>query len=267
MSLKPQPLVLVGLAALVSLGTPVGAEPVPERAAGVWSIGNECSGTAPVAMVNSRAALMVETLNGKPAVAIAKAEWAAGSIVLSFENGGEELLLPPMASLRECAALPGLLPVVFAETVAVFRRFDEIDEACLGEDGPGLHCAAVGFELIDITGDGQLSRAEIGRAIRAAAFFVGYRVIADKQKTTFVPVDDLLLAWFAGSALGPVIAGNLVDSYDYDGDGLLSLAELMQDRTPEESLEGALAAMAAEMAPEALAAVMRSATGILDVLR
>lgn len=248
-------------------GAPVGAEPVPERATGVWSLGRECDGRAPVAMVNSRVALMVESRNGKLAVAIAKTEWAAGSIALSFGRGAEELILPPTKSLRKCAALPGMLPVVFAETVAVFRRFDDFDEACLGQGGPGPRCAVVGFRMIDITRDGRLSRAEIGRAIRAAAFFVGHRLIADKQKKAFVPVDELLLAWFAGSALGPTVAGNLVDSYDYDGDGLVSLAELMQDRTPEEGLEGALAAMAAEMAPEALSAVMRSVTGILGMLR
>ncbi|MDE0173066.1 MAG: hypothetical protein OYH76_06485 [Defluviicoccus sp.] len=256
------------LASVVLFGAPVGAEPVPARATGVWSLGKGCNGGAPVAMVNSRAALMVENRDGKPAVAIARAEWAAGSIVFSFQNGGEELILPPLKSLRKCGTLPGMLPVVFAETVAVFRKFDETGEACLGKDGPGPRCSAVGFRMIDITRDGRLSRAEIGRAIRAAAFFIGHRLIADKQKTTFVPIDELSLAWFAGSALGPTVAGNLVDSYDYDGDGLLSLAELMQDRTPEEGVEGALAAMAAEMAPQALSAIMRSAVaGFLDILR
>ena len=255
------------LAASVMSGAQVRADPVPDRATGVWSLGKECDGGAPVAMVNSRAALMVERRSGKLAAAVARAEWVAGSLILSLEPEAEELILPPLGSLRKCEALPGLLPVLFAETVAVFRRLDEIDEACLAEDNPGLHCAAVGFELIDITRDGKLSRAEIGRAIRAAAFFVGHRLIADKQMTSYVPVEDLLLAWLTGSALGPVIAGNLVDSYDYDGDGLLSLAELMQDRTPEEGLEGVLAAMAGEMAPEALSAVMRSATGILDFVR
>ena len=259
--------VAAGFATLVLAGAAFGTEPVPERANGVWSLGNACDGGAPVAMVNSRAALMVEHRNGKPVVAIGKAEWAAGSLVLSFENEAEELILPPLDRLRECRALPGVLPVMFAETVAVFRKFDQIDMACLSKDGPGPRCAAVGFELIDITADGQLSRAEIGRAIRAAVFFIGHQLIVDKRQITFVPVEELLLAWLAGSALGPTLARNLVDSYDYDGNGRLSMAELLQDRTPEEGIEGALAAMAAEMAPEALSTVMRSVTGILEFLR
>ena len=255
--------VATGLAVLALSRAAASAEPVPDRATGVWGLGQECDARATVAMVNSRAALVVENKT----VAIAKAAYMAGSLVLSFENEEEELLLPPMDSLLECSVLPGMFPVVFAETVAVFRRFDEIHEACLGDGGMGPLCAAVGFELIDITGDGVLSRPEIARAISATAFFVGYRLTAEERGTAFVAVDDLMLAWFAGSALGPAIAGNLVDSYDYDGDGLLSLAELMQDRTPEEGLEGALAAMAAEMAPEALSAVLRSATDVLGFLR
>ena len=255
------------LASLVLFGAVVEAEPVPGHATGVWSLGTECNGEDPVAMVNSRAALMVEDHNGKPVVGIAKAELVVGSIVLSFEEGAGEVILPPVKSLRKCGTLPGMLPLLFAESVAVFRKFDALDEACLGKDGPSLRCAVVAFQMIDITGDGQLSRAEIGRAIRAAAFFVGYLLVANKQQKTFVPVDELSLAWFAGSALGPTVAGNLVDSYDYNGDGFLSLAELMQDRTPEEGLEGALAGMAAEMAPDALSAVMQSATGVFDLLR
>ena len=177
-----------------------------------------------------------------------------------------EQVLPPTGSLLECAALPGLLPVVFAETLAVFRRFDDFGDACLGEEGPGPLCAAAVFETADLTGDGRLSRSEIGRAIRAAAFLVGHRVLADQQQTVFVPVEKMFLAWFAGSALGPLVAGNLVDSYDYDGDGFVSLAELLQDRTAGQGIEGALAAMAAEMAPDALAAVMRASTGLLGLL-
>ena len=255
-----------GLGFLALSGAQAAAEPVPERATGVWSLGRECDGSAPVVMVNSRAALMAETRNGEPAVAIARAEWFAGSIVLSFGKGMGEQVLPPTGSLLECAALPGMLPVVFAEAFAVFRQFDDFGDACLGEEGPGPICAAAAFETADLTGDGRLSRSEIGRAIRAAAFLVGHRVLADQQQTAFVPVEKMFLAWFAGSALGPLVAGNLVDSYDYDGDGFVSLAELLQDRTAEQGIEGALAAMAAEMAPEALSAVMRASTGLLGLL-
>ena len=256
-----------GLGLLGLSGVHVAADPVPESATGVWSLGRECDGSAPVMMVNSRAALMAETRSGKPAVAIAGAEWFGGSVVLSFGKGMGEHVLPPTGSLRECAALPGLLPVVFAETVSLFRQFDDFGDACLGEEGPAPLCAAAVFETVDVTRDGRLSRSEIGRAIRAAAFFVGHQVLADQQPTDFVPVEKLVLAWLAGSAMGPVVAGNLVDSYDYDGDGFVSLAELVQDRTAEQGIEGVLAAMASEMAPEALSAVMRMSTGLLGLLR
>ncbi|MDE0308090.1 MAG: hypothetical protein OXI87_24875 [Albidovulum sp.] len=86
------------------------------------------------------------------------------------------------------------------------------------------------------------------------------------NQTAFVPVEELLLSWLAGSAIGPTVAGNVVGSYDYDGNGLLSLKELMQDRAPQNGLEGALASAAEELAPDTLAAILRSATGILKDL-
>ena len=70
----------------------------------------------------------------------------------------------------------------------------------------------------------------------------------------FLPLEELYFAQVAAAALGPFVATNLIDSYDFDGDGFLSLAELMQDRSPEKGFEGALAGVASGMAPEALAA-------------
>ena len=242
------------------------ADPVPKHATGIWSIGKDCQGSSPMAMVNSQTAILVETTNDMQTVAIAKAEFVAGSHVLSLEGDVEELFLPPLEHLRECRSLPGSLPVTFAEALSVFPKLDEIDEACLKGSGIGPRCAAVGFGLIDITGDGRLSRAEISRAIRAAAFFVGYSVSAAENQTPFVPFKDLLLSWLAGSVAGPVIAGNLIGSYDYDGDGFLTLPELMQDRAPEGGLEGALASLAEELEPNSLSAVLRFATGVLEVL-
>ncbi|MDE0308089.1 MAG: hypothetical protein OXI87_24870 [Albidovulum sp.] len=107
------------------------AEPVPKRATGIWSIGKDCEGGSPAAMINSRAAIVVETRNDMHAVAIAEAEFIAGSHVLSFQGETEELILPPLEKLRGCKSLPGLLPIAFAEAIAVFPRLDEIAEACL----------------------------------------------------------------------------------------------------------------------------------------
>ena len=242
------------------------AEPVPSWASGVWSFG-VCGDDAPAILVNSSAAIVIENHEGKPAVAVAKAEWAGGSIVLTLKGEEGEVILPSLNSLRSCRILPGVMPILFAETVSIFARLDELDAACNGEDGITARCVALAFETVDITSDGKFSKAEISRAVRAAGFFIGYRMVADRRQVAFVPLEELYLAQLAAAAFGPLVATNLIDSYDFDGDRFVSLAELMQDRSPEKGLEGALASVASGMAPEALSAVLKSVTGILDVLR
>ena len=256
----------ISIAALVLSASTVWAEPVPDRASGVWSVGG-CSGDAFTVLVTSSSAIALEEREGKAVTAVAKAEWANGTIVLTMEGKGNEWVLPPLNALRKCDALPGVLPLLFAETIAIFGQLDEIDAACKGENGVTARCVALVFDIVDLTGDGKFSRAEISRAVRAAGFFIGYRMVADKRQDPFVPLDELYLAQIAATALGPLVATNLIESYDFDGDGFVSFAELLQDRRPEKGLEGALATVASGMAPEALAAAMKSVTGILGMFQ
>ena len=256
----------VGLAAVALSGPPAEAEPVPGHAAGIWGLAG-CGGDGLTVLVNSSAALMVESEGGKTQVALAAAEWAAGSLALTMDGGEEVLVLPPLGSLERCAALPGSLPMLFAEAVAVFRRLDELDALCRGKDGVGARCIAAAFDLIDVSGDGRFSQAEISRALRAAAFFIGHRMVAAEKSMSFVPLEDLYVAQLVATALGPVVAANLIASHDYDGDGLVSPGELMQDRRPEEGLDGVVAGVAAGMAPEALSAIMKSVSGLFGLLR
>ena len=253
-----------GLAALALSAPPAEGEPVPEHATGIWSLAG-CGGHGLTVLVSPNAALMVESEGGKSQVALAEAEWAAGSFALTMD-GEDVLILPPLGSLERCDALPGSLPMVFAEALAVFKRLDDLGAPCRGKQGIGARCIAAAFDLIDVSGDGRFSPAEISRALRAAAFFIGHRMIAAEKSTSFVPLEDLYVAQLAASVLGPVVAANLIASYDYDGDGLMSPGELMQDRSPEEGLEGVVAGVAAGMAPEALSAIMKSASGLLGSL-
>lgn len=252
--------------AFLAMPTPaILAEPVPDRAYGVWSVGN-CNGDNFTFLVNSRLAILIETRAGKTKLAVGAADWAAGSFILTPEGEDNELILPPLENLRRCESLPGITPVLFAEAIAVFGRLDELGAACGGENGVTAQCIAVAFDLVDITGDGKFSKAEISRAIRAAGFFIGYFMVAENSWTAFVPLEELFLAQIAAAALGPFVATNLIDSYDFGGDGFLSLAELMQDRSPEKGFEGALAGVASGMEPETLAPVMKSIAGILEML-
>ena len=255
-----------GLVAFALCVSSAGADPVPERAAGIWSPGG-CGKDGLTVLVNSNAALMVWSEGVKTMVALAAADWLAESLVLTVEGEEQEWVLPPLDNLERCDVLPGFLPVLFAEAVAIFKRLSEFDALCTGEGDISPGCIAAAFDIIDLTGDGMFSPAELSRAARAAGFFIGHRMFAAKKSVSFVPLEDLLVVQVAASALGPFLATNLIDSYDYDGDGFLSPAELMQDRSPEQGIEGVVASMASEVAPEVLSAVMKSMTGIFGLLR
>ena len=71
---------IAAIALAVLVMSSAGAEPVPEDATGNWSIENCDSG--PRVLVTSNAALVFEGGDQKTAVAVARAEWAAGSVVL-----------------------------------------------------------------------------------------------------------------------------------------------------------------------------------------
>ena len=241
------------------------AEPVPERAIGIWSV-TACSGEGLTVLVNSSSALLIKSEGAKTRVALAAAEWASGHFVLTMEGKINELVLPSLDNLERCDVLPGSMPVMFAEAVVFFKRFDEINALCMGDNGITVRCIAVAFDMVDVTGDGTFSRAEISRVIRAASFFIGHRLVASEQSDPFVPLEDLYIAQLAASAIGPFVAVNLIDSYDYDNDGVLSPGELMQDRKPEEGVAGILASEASEMAPEALAALLKSVTALFGLI-
>ena len=255
----------IGLAILAWSGSPAKAEPVPDRAIGTWSAGS-CGADGLTVLVSRKTALMIESEGADTSVTIAGVEWVGSSFVLTIEGEENELVLPPLESLERCASPPSSLALLFAESVVVFKELDKIDAYCRGEDGITPECLAVAFDLIDITGDGEFSRAELSRALRAASFFIGYRLVADEQKNAVVPLEKLYIAQLAASAFGPLVAGNLIQSYDFDGNGLLALNELLQDRTPEKGLEGIAARFAMEVSPELASTLMKPIIGMLGLL-
>ena len=255
---------LTVLALAASPSEPSEAEPVPDRAIGIWSLG-DCGDAGLSVLVNSTGALVVETEGGKTQVAIVKAEWAEGSFVLRSQAAEGDLVLPPLTQFQRCDFLPSPVSVPFAEAVALFKRMDEIQASCTGTESNMARCVAVAFDVIDITDDGLFSQAELSRALRAAGFLIGYGLAVDEQTEVFVKLEELYLGQIAGAALGPLVAGHLIRSYDFDGDGFLSLKELMQDRLPESALQGALANLAIQMPPGALSALTELLGG-LDLL-
>ena len=134
-----------------------------------------------------------------------------------------------------------------------------------------MSCLEAVFSEIDVSDDDRLSEAEIGRVVRAAGFFLAQRTIVsgrmkkppqDRWPARYAPVEQLYgtaaLSVFAGS----FVIGNLVRTYDYDGNGFLSLEELMQDRLPDD-LVGIVGGLASAGALSALDGALRALPGLM----
>ena len=212
-------------------------------------------------LVNSNAALIIKSEGATSKVALASVELVSESLVLTIEGEEGELVLPK-GSLEHCESIPGLLPVLFAEAITVFKQ---LDPRCYGGT-IDARCVAAVFDTIDVTGDGAFSRAELSRMVRAAGFFIGHRMLAEPNSVSFVPLENMYVVQLAASALGPFVADNIIESYDYDSDGSISPKELMQDRRPQEGIESAIAGIASVMAPDTLSVLMKPMAGIFDLL-
>ena len=191
---------------------------------------------------------------------IGPAEWVSGSLVLPElmpEYGGA--VLPLTEGIERCEALPNRLQSLFPEAFAVFEGIDRAVAQC-GESSM-RRCASAVFDLIDVSGDNRFSRAEISRMIRAGAVFAGYEAIAEYHDDPFVAVEDLSVIRSLRSVL-LVLATDMIDSYDFDGDGFLSPEELLQDRSLE-SLEAAAGDLASGVPGMLLTAMAEPMTSLM----
>ena len=241
--------------ALLSASPPVEADVIPSSARGVWSA-EDCGDSA--TFVTNSAAIIYWSAHGNE-VYVGPAEWVSESFVLpelAAEYGGAVL---PSEGLQRCEAMPGRLQSLFPESLAVFEAFDQVATQC--DTGSMRRCASAVFDMIDVSGDDRFSRAEISRMVRAAAFFVGYDAISSAYDDPFVSLDSIVVISSLRSALRPLV-DDLIDSYDFDGDGFLSSAELLQDSSIE-SLEAAAADMASGVPSAFLTALPGSMASLM----
>ena len=182
-------------------------------------------------------------------IAVVPVEWVGGSLILKVKGEAHERVLS-VDSLEPCDALPGSMSLLLADVVAVFDQLDDFVTLCRRTGGITARCVAVVSNLIDVTGDGVFSRAELRQALRAASFFIAYRGIAVRQREAFVSLDKLLISQLAASAIGPFVVTHLIGSYDSDGDDSVSPEELLQGRSPEQALQAILAELAAKAPPQ-----------------
>lgn len=144
--------------------------------------------------------------------------------------------------LQRCTEAPVLVSL-HAEGLAFLHALEAMEPAC--ETGDAMACLRGFFDYADVTKDGKLSPAEIARALRGATWAVQMADGAD---------GGTLAAGYAGSALiGIAVAQILVQAYDYDLSGSLSMEELTRDRMPVALMPPTRSVSAAPLPLDALA--------------
>lgn len=118
-------------------------------------------------------------------------------------------------------ALPRSKVLLHGEPVAVMKLISDAQGQCSVDRQA---CANKLFAGVDVSGDDNLSVAEISRLFRVA----GYVATVSQD----VPANNDELASVAAASLpvAPLMASAIVSSFDYNDDGVLSMRELTQDR-------------------------------------
>lgn len=230
--------------ALSLLALPALGQGVPTPLRGAWYAG-DCADPAAMLVLTARAAARVEAEAPARLYRFSTTGQAAGYTLgvgvgseaprLMFRAAPEGLetiepdpktrddRLPGEAraeTWRRCPAPPPAIAALHGEGVAFLTALEHLEAAC-GAGTPGA-CAEALIRQGDVSGDGKLSPAELARLVRGAAW-----VLAVQEGGT----QDVLAAAVGGGALGGILAARLlVESLDYDGDGRLSLEEVLQDR-------------------------------------
>lgn len=239
--------------ALALLATPAAAQGggVPEALRGAWFAG-DCADPQAMLVLTGRAAARVEAEAGSRLYRFREMRQAAGHtlgvaggaeaprLMFRAAAGGLETIepdpktrddrLPGAASAevwRRCAAPPAALVALHGEGIAVLAALEHLEAAC-GGGAPGA-CAQAILRQADVSGDGRLAPAELARLARGAAWVAAVQEGAVLAGA--VGAGAVGAAAVGAGALGGVLAARLlVESLDYDGDGRLSAAELLQDR-------------------------------------
>ena len=118
-------------------------------------------------------------------------------------------------------AMPRNNALLHGEPAAVLQAVSDVQTLC---ETDRQACANQLFASFDVSGDGKLSTAEVARLLRVAGY------VAAVSEATPAENNELAGVLAAGLPLGPLMASAIINSFDYNDDGGVSLEELSQDR-------------------------------------
>ena len=122
------------------------------------------------------------------------------------------------------------------------RLFDthlqQLSAACTGNDGK-VACINSFWKIADVSGDGQLSVAEITRILRIvsgkyahqdyAKEYEKFQSVPTKGGTKIPPESEEAMVVLGIATTGPILSHAVIANFDYNDNGLLSKSEVLHD--------------------------------------
>lgn len=142
----------------------------------------------------------------------------------SFQDDGATLQLrisdDEHLDLKPCDTLPGQNGLFFGEPVQFLLDSSELVSTCEMDQ---QECMNRFMSMVDMGNTGTINEADLSRLIRISTFFG----MVDEHETS---TQDLIAAQVLAMTLAPTVARTFIRNFDYDGDGDLSLDELLVNR-------------------------------------
>jgi len=133
----------------------------------------------------------------------------------SFLNGSD------YSVYEKCESIPSMYQLIYGEIINLMNS--QLIETCNNDQNPA-NCINETFTFLDVSGDNELSVAELTRAARIAIYFT----FIDKREEE--DRDIGFATYTTTSLIFPALSKILIGNYDYDNSNTISLKEIYTDR-------------------------------------
>ena len=125
------------------------------------------------------------------------------------------------SSYEKCDSIPSMYQLIYGEIINLMNS--QLIETCNNNENPA-NCINETFDFLDVSGDDELSVAELTRAARIAIYFT----FIDKREGEDREIG--FATYTTTSLIFPALSKILIGNYDYDNSNTISLKEIYTDR-------------------------------------